>query len=275
MKVSVIIPVYNEEKTIAACLRSILEQTYKNYNVVVVDDGSTDETPGILSQHISEKLEVISGNHKGAGAARNTAASHADGDIYVFFDADMTAEPTFIAELVAPIVAKKAIGTTSHNESVSNWDNVWAQCTNIEQGWLAGKRHGAIVEKDPVFRAILASEFKKVHGFTPGGYTDDYTLSEKLGAYPVVTKAPFSHANPDSIVEVYRQAVWAAKRTYKLGTFGAIVAVVRANPLVSLVVGMWRAAKHKTPLYIVFKLVYDWGTMVGITKYLATGSGEK
>lgn len=275
MKVSVIIPVYNEQKTIEACLASILTQTYKNYSVVVVDDGSTDDTPTILARFLSNKVEVISGNHKGAGAARNVGASRADGDIYVFFDADMTADPSFIAELVAPIVAKKAIGTTSHNESVSNWINVWARCTNIEEGWLAGKRHGAIVKKDPVFRAILASEFKKVNGFTPGGYTDDYTLSEKLGVYPFVTKAPFSHSNPDSLLEVYHQAVWAAKRAYKLGLFGALIAIVRANPVLSLVVGVWRATKHKAPLYILFKLVYDWGTIVGITRFLITGSGEK
>jgi len=99
--ISIIIPAYNEEDLIAECLESIKSQSYKNLEVIVVDDGSRDRTLEIAK---GLKVKTMSQYHKGPGSARNLAASHAKGKILVFVDADMTFDKNFIRDLVAPIL---------------------------------------------------------------------------------------------------------------------------------------------------------------------------
>ena len=91
MRLSIILPVFNAEKTLEKTLRSILKQLSSEVEVVVVDDGSTDSTPMILSRFASEhgdRFHVIRQENAGAAAARNTAIEQATGDYLAFVDAD-------------------------------------------------------------------------------------------------------------------------------------------------------------------------------------------
>lgn len=87
--ISVVIPVYNREKTILRALNSVLGQTYPNIEVIVVDDGSTDATVQIVRNCIDERVRLIclSGN-QGANRARNAGISEAKGDYIAFQDSD-------------------------------------------------------------------------------------------------------------------------------------------------------------------------------------------
>lgn len=99
--VSVILPVYNRGKYIKRCLDSLLNQTYSDYEVIIVDDGSTDETPGICDeyQRSNKKIKVIHSQNKGPAAARNLGMDAAQGDLIMFSDSDDTAEPQWIQKL--------------------------------------------------------------------------------------------------------------------------------------------------------------------------------
>lgn len=90
IKVSVIIPVYNAEKYLEECLKSVISQSLKEIEVICVDDGSTDASPGILSMYMEKdnRIKLIKGGHKGGGAARNTGMKHAKGEYLSFLDAD-------------------------------------------------------------------------------------------------------------------------------------------------------------------------------------------
>src|SRR3972149_5566353 len=101
MKISVIIPTYNETSVIGECLRSLSKQSYKDFEIIVVDDGSTDSTFQSASkfQIPNSKFQILHGEHLGAGAARNLGASHAKGEILVFVDADMTFDRDFLRNL--------------------------------------------------------------------------------------------------------------------------------------------------------------------------------
>lgn len=268
MKISVIIPTYNEKSVLSDCIQSLGGQTITNFEIIVVDDGSTDGTTVIL-ENLKKTLPDFSyyiQNHKGAGAARNYGASKSSGQILVFVDADMTFDKDFIKSLVYPIINKTSKGTFSKDEIVSNWSNVWSRCWNIQEGWEAKKRHPAdYPDTQPVFRAILKSEFNKVGGFTPGGYDDDWSLSKKLG-YPATASlgAIFYHKNPDTLSEVFMQAKWVAKRPYKLGVLGSLIALLRASFPVSLLVGIWKAVINSELQFILFKIIYDFGIFFGI-----------
>lgn len=283
MKVSIIVPTYNEERVIGDCLESLSKQTYKDLEIIVVDDGSTDGTleniksiVGITN-NTGTKTKLLQQDHKGPGSARNLGAVNAAGDILAFVDSDMTFEQDFIEKLVEPIVKGKAKGTFSKEEYVKNNDNVWAKCWGINEGWEEGKRHPkSYPDKQKVFRAILKSEFDKVGGFSPIGYTDDWTLSEKLG-YEAVTAngAKFYHKNPDSLGEILKQAEWIGKRKYKLGKIGSLIAVLRASLPISLLSGFAKSVIYKKPKFVIFKVVYDFGVMSGAIESILGGNCAK
>ncbi len=278
MNVSVIIPVFNEKKVLAGCVVSLLSQRYHDFEIIIVDDGSTDGSVEGLSNHSNEiPITILKQDHKGPAAARNLGAKQARGKILVFVDADMTFEKVFLKNLVAPIVSGKTIGTFSKDEHVSNWDNIWARCWNWNLN-LPPKRRLPLdyPDKQKVFRAILASQYKKAGGFDKGGYTDDWSLSEKLNVLAENAKgARFYHKNPDTITEVFIQARWVSKRSYKFGIMGVVVALLRSSFPMTLIIGLSKSVLHADPRFLLFKLVYDFGTTLGILSYTATKKGSK
>ncbi len=110
MLISVIIPVYNEEKTIDKILNKILSLKDFNIEIIVVNDGSTDQTTSILKNFKEyEFIKFI--NHKfnlGKGAAIQSAKKFIKGDIIIIQDADLEYNPSDYIKLIEPIISKKA-----------------------------------------------------------------------------------------------------------------------------------------------------------------------
>jgi glycosyltransferase involved in cell wall biosynthesis len=86
--VSILIPAYNSEKWIKTTIQSALNQTYKNKEIIIVDDGSTDNTLSIAKQFESNSVKVITQKNQGASAARNKALSFSQGDFIQWLDSD-------------------------------------------------------------------------------------------------------------------------------------------------------------------------------------------
>lgn len=86
--VSVVVPAYNNEKTIERCLQSILKQTYTNLEIIVVDDASTDDTVCIVKSMEDERIHCIESYHAGVSHARNVGITHTNGEYLIFVDAD-------------------------------------------------------------------------------------------------------------------------------------------------------------------------------------------
>jgi glycosyltransferase involved in cell wall biosynthesis len=275
MKISVIIPTYNEEKTIANCLKSLKEQTVKDFEIIVVDDGSKDKTGEIVKGF---PVIYLTQKHQGPGAARNLAAKKASGEILVFLDADMTFDKTFLEKLVDPILKGRVKGTFSKEEYLLNKENPWAISWNINKGLPKDRMHQSnYPEKQKVFRAVLKSEFLRAGGFNEkAGYNDDWSLSEKLG-YEAVNApgAVFYHQNPDSPKEVFLQSKWTGKRKYKLGIVGVIFALLRVSLPISLIVGFVKFVINGFPLFVIFKIVSDFGVFIGILEYGLLGKSAK
>jgi len=91
--ISVIIPLYNKESTIKRTLASILRQEYDDYEVVVVDDGSSDNGADVVRSLKSERVSIYCQPNKGPSAARNLGVKKARGEWIVFLDADDWMEP--------------------------------------------------------------------------------------------------------------------------------------------------------------------------------------
>ena len=107
--VSVVIPVYNHEKYVAECIDSALGQTYRDFEVVVVDDGSTDRTPEILDRYAG-RITRIRQENRGGAAALNTAILHARGEFIAWVSSDDVYMPTMLEEQVRFFAAHPEIG---------------------------------------------------------------------------------------------------------------------------------------------------------------------
>ncbi|MBW4602985.1 MAG: glycosyltransferase [Calothrix sp. FI2-JRJ7] len=86
--ISIIIPAYNAERTILETIVSVQEQTFSNFELIVVDDGSTDRTLELLHNVKDERLKIFSYENGGVCVARNRGISHANGEFIAFLDAD-------------------------------------------------------------------------------------------------------------------------------------------------------------------------------------------
>ncbi|MBE7015319.1 MAG: glycosyltransferase [Ruminococcaceae bacterium] len=99
IKVSVIVPVYNGEKTIKSCIESLLSQTLTDLEIIVVNDGSTDGTMDIVSEFSDNRIKSVTTPNQGQGLARNCGIRVASGEYVGFCDADDTVDATMYEKL--------------------------------------------------------------------------------------------------------------------------------------------------------------------------------
>ncbi|WP_171045649.1 glycosyltransferase family 2 protein [Pseudoalteromonas rubra] len=100
MKISIVIPLYNKEKYIERCLKSIRKQVYQDFEIIIVNDGSTDGSADIVRKLALSNLTLIDQKNSGVSAARNTGIAHANGEWIAFIDADDYWEPTYLEEML-------------------------------------------------------------------------------------------------------------------------------------------------------------------------------
>ncbi len=100
--VSIIIPAYNAEKSISKICTSVLDQNYKNIEIIIVNDGSQDKTSKTAKKLKAKdsRVTLISQKNSGVSGARNTGIKNAKGDFIFFFDADDNITPSMISDMV-------------------------------------------------------------------------------------------------------------------------------------------------------------------------------
>jgi len=104
--ISVIIPTYQHADSLPACLHRIIGGTYQNIEVIVVNDGSTDNTREVLNRYMSDKrLKVIWQENQGSNAARMTGYRESEGAYLLFCDADVVMEPDMIEKMYTVLQA--------------------------------------------------------------------------------------------------------------------------------------------------------------------------
>ncbi|ODR35236.1 glycosyltransferase family 2 protein [Eisenbergiella tayi] len=104
--VSVIIPIYNAGAEIEKCLNSLTNQTYKDFEVIAVDDHSTDNTFSVVNKYIARdcRIKIYTNEKKGVSSARNFGIKKATGKFLIFVDADDQVSPVFIQMLVTMMI---------------------------------------------------------------------------------------------------------------------------------------------------------------------------
>ncbi|AKG67376.1 glycosyltransferase [Lactobacillus helveticus] len=127
--ISIIVPTYNVEKYIRTCIESILAQTYRNIEVIIVNDGSTDQSLAVISDLICShhNIKVINQKNQGLSVARNTGIDAATGKYITFVDADDKIMPGFVSSLYQ--IAEKT-GADIVRGSFRDFNG------NIPKGWV-------------------------------------------------------------------------------------------------------------------------------------------
>jgi glycosyltransferase involved in cell wall biosynthesis len=118
MLVSVIVPVFNSESFITETMDSVIKQTWKHLEIIVVDDGSTDRSLYVLQQYRDPRIKVFKQNNKGACAARNLGLQYSSGNVVQFLDADDILAPDKIEHQV-----KRLLSFDDYNDKIihSQW----------------------------------------------------------------------------------------------------------------------------------------------------------
>ena len=128
-KISVIVPVYKAEKFLATCIESILNQTYGNLEIILVDDGSPDSCGKICEKYAlsDSRVKVVHQKNAGVAAARNVGLDLAEGDYGTFVDSD---------DYIQPQMYEKMIRCAEHNHC----DLVMCDCIKVySDGHRAGQ----------------------------------------------------------------------------------------------------------------------------------------
>lgn len=161
--VSVIVPVYNVERYLKKCIESIINQTYKNLEIFLVDDGSTDNSGKICDRYAKKdnRINVIHKENKGVSSARNAGINEAKGEWIAFIDADDWIEENYIEELLKNTSKEIDIVQCGYNrvignkkekincdgkDIIQNKDDFLIKCLNPQTAY--GLSHMKIIRKD-------------------------------------------------------------------------------------------------------------------------------
>ncbi|MCW3985523.1 MAG: glycosyltransferase [Candidatus Bathyarchaeota archaeon] len=183
--VSVVVPTFNSEETLEACLQSVENQTYPNLEIIVVDRYSSDSTLGIAKK-FNAKVYLVSSERS---AAKNYGAAKAHGSFLLFLDSDMELTPKVVEECVNVCLSKDVDAVVIPQLSVAT--GFLAECRKVERSMLIGDR---LFEIPRFFKKGL---FLKTGGFDKGlilGEDADLRLRmERAGFKVAKIKAEIKH----------------------------------------------------------------------------------
>lgn len=184
--ISVIIPIYNVEKHVRRCIESISAQTYKNWELILVDDGSPDRSGTVCDEYAKKdkRINVVHKVNGGSASARNAGLRVAMGDYITFVDGDDWIESDAFERMMlcaketgADIVMSDFTIDKSGSSSVSKQGAVDIDATEIIKAMMTGKLHGSNCNK--IYRRSLVSE-NNIHFIDGADYTEDLAFNIKL-----------------------------------------------------------------------------------------------
>src|SRR5437764_12152398 len=142
--VSILVPAYNSQEWLADTLRSAIAQTWPRKEIIVVDDGSKDQTTEVARRFASKEVAVVTTENQGAAAARNKALSLSQGDYIQWLDAD---------DLLAPDKVEKQVEALAHCQSKRTlFSSAWAP--------FAFRPYKARFTPTPLWQNLSAVEWK-------------------------------------------------------------------------------------------------------------------
>lgn len=160
-RVSIIVPCYNIQDYIGKCLESLIQQTYKDVEIIVVDDGSTDSSYERIKKiaENDERVVLISQNNSGVSTARNIGMAKSTGDYICFVDGDDIVDETYVETLLANMVSYNAdLSLTSYTKSLEMLG--MPKCNNVDI-WTEKEALELYIKESKFIAGAVCKLFKK------------------------------------------------------------------------------------------------------------------
>jgi len=218
--VSIVVPAYNAESFIGEAINSILLQTYSSWEIIVVNDGSSDRTEEIVRSFPDKRIAVVSQTNAGVSAARNTGLKLIQGEFVCFFDADDLMTPEFLEVRVDILLHKPHVGfvggfvetfpeskparkavAENPEQELHFFDPTVA---TIPSNYLF--RTAVIRENSIVFNTALNSSADRFFLLQVAKHTKGEALSDKKGSlmYRINELSMSHHVTPRLVKDYYR-----------------------------------------------------------------------
>ncbi len=209
-RVSVVMPVYNAASTLAECLTRLFHSNFLDFEVVVVDDGSTDQSRAIATNF---PVNVVpSPGRVGPAAARNVGARAARGDILFFIDSDVMVAPDTLTRLVDRFGRGDVDGLVGVQSAEMRHRNLPSQYKNLWMRWTYSRKRGDVPLFYTTAAAIRREAFLRTGGFDEsysGPNVEDQAYGNKLARLGIRVRI-----QPDLEVEhVKRYSIWGLLKT--------------------------------------------------------------
>lgn len=220
IKASVIVPAFNAEKTIAKCLEALSKQSFRGFEIIVVDDESNDGTCRVVEKF--SKARLVKQRHGGPAVARNNGAKAAKGEIIVFTDSDCIAESNWLGEMVKPFENKGVAGVQGRYKCRQKEIVARLIQLEIEQSYERMQKMEFIDFIGSYSAAYRKNVFAQLKGFdtsfpiASGEDTDfSFRVHEKGHKMVFNPKAVVYHTHPTSFKKYFKvkffRAFWRTK----------------------------------------------------------------
>jgi len=225
--VSVIVPIYNTEKYLDRCIDSILNQTYKNLEVICVDDGSTDDSVHVIEKckKIDNRIVLTKKNHKGVSAARNEGITISHGDYIAFVDSDDYIDEKFY-EIMVEKIGKSDICVCDFNVWLNDVLMEKAGTnTQLEMGRLEMIK--SILKKQCESHVVVNKLFKR-SVIEKMRFPEGYTYEDIYGAIKTAIVGKIFIFIPDRLYHYCRRgnSIYTSLQARQLDDFISIIEMV-------------------------------------------------
>jgi glycosyltransferase involved in cell wall biosynthesis len=224
-KVSVVIPVYNGEKTLTKCINSVLNQTYMDYEIIVVDNNSIDKTKRIINyfEAKNKKIKYVFEGFRSRGAARNVGIKFAKGEIIAMTDADCIVPDDWIEKITFPIRKNKEL-IVQGNEFNANKGFFPVMEQEFNQNFLKKHIYGNHINHlDTKNFAILKRVFENIKFDCKIKNLEDYDLKMQMKKRGIkiyfARDVKVKHFHPETFSSFFKKKIdrgyWATKIFFK------------------------------------------------------------
>lgn len=218
LRVSIVIPVYNRASLIGSVIEALLDQAYRPFEIIIVDDGSTDNTERIVSSY---QVKYIYQENRGPAAARNRGFRESGGDIIAFIDSDCIARKDWLENLIKGFDSPE-VGAVAGSYDIANPESLLSRLIHEEIKWRHSGFKGYIRAFGSYNVAIRREVFEKVGGFdetyrTASGEDNDLSYRILKAGYKIrfMPDALVAHYHTEKLFkylkEQYRHAFWRMK----------------------------------------------------------------
>lgn len=181
--ISIVIPTYNRENVIKECVESILCQTYEDFEIIIVDDGSTDRTKKIVQQVEDSRLHYIYQDNQGACVARNHGIEAAKGEYIAFQDSDDKWEPKKLEKQLQVLLTNDNVDIVCCKSLCKRLDgSIFESMRDVGDGWIDKKRGpGGITTQTLLMRKNVTDQVKFDSKVTRYQDLDFLLMAQKKG----------------------------------------------------------------------------------------------